>query len=149
MEYNIEFTVDKENNFFNGADNYFEILIKIDRILGEALDVNLVTSHKMVELETEKVSFNVRTSIDYPGQSLLGGNFSREQINAWIEKGREIILKTSDVTRAVHLLDSLACDLKFEDNFLYVPVSSDELSEILDVLKNLSIILFKRVDFSY
>ncbi len=149
IRYQLDFQISEGNinTFFIGSKKLFEQFEYFVKLLAKSIDIDIKVKHKLIELESNQISYELELDIEHPVQRVLGNDLDSEQINGWITKGIELLFKKNSTENFLFDIDKLATELSLNNYILYKKLSVNIIEKYLDDLENLSILLFNRLVF--
>ncbi|QEN04715.1 hypothetical protein EW093_08340 [Thiospirochaeta perfilievii] len=149
FSYQLDFKINEGNmnSFLIGTKTLFEKIYQLAKMLGSVIDVEILIEHKLIEIESSKISYQLDIDIKYPIQNALGSNINKHQIDDWISKGFQILLSYNSVDECISSLNSLVEKLKLYNYLLYVKIPEKKLKRSLEDMEKLSILLFNDLVF--
>ena len=146
--YTLEFQFDKSSE---GLDHLFpsiELLIRslenIDRFLVAAVGYDLSYKRYLKNIGEDSFTFSIRVRLSQPVQIALGQNFPFDDVQLWMEKGRQIFVdrankENSDSCDGEDLgeaLEGLIHTYSLDNTILYSSPSGTDLKALSDDLNN-------------
>ncbi|MBN1682504.1 hypothetical protein JW865_03005 [Candidatus Bathyarchaeota archaeon] len=146
----IEFEINQGqiNRFLIGSKSFFSLIEKIVDSLALSINVEVEIKSSLAELESKKIIYNLEFYINYPIQRNLGVNIDNRDIETWFFTGLSLFFESDSTNILIYELDNLAEKLKISSTILYIKISEKKMKNLLDDLKNLSILLFNKLVFS-
>ncbi|MGL1892767.1 MAG: hypothetical protein OCD02_14140 [Spirochaetaceae bacterium] len=149
LSYQFDFDIEEGNinTFLIGSKKLFGQIQNIGTLLGNSIDIGIDMEYKLIELDNSIISYNLTFSIKYPVQKLLGANLGRWQIEAWINRGLDLILNRVEIEQCFSSIDMLATEIELDKNIVYVKIPENILEIALEDFEKLSILLFRKLTF--
>jgi len=132
-------------DFLVGSKEYFDKIEKIVSLLTMTIDIKSKTIFKLFEIEKDLIIFTMDIEFDYPEQGYLWGSLNKEAIDQWIIGFSREILSHNQSKTIVLNIENLGSRLGFDGNCIYLKNYVEILENLLDDLKNMSILLFNNL----
>ena len=147
LTFQLRFEIDEGNinTFLIGSKSLFENIESIVKLLGQSIDVETILSYKLIELESDTITYLLALHIEYPMQMVFGHNISNEQIDTWFKKGLDLLIHNKTDSNANNGLSDLANEIGIDQYFIYIQIPADFLIKLLDDFEKLSILLFNKL----
>lgn len=135
------------NRFLIGSRTLFDLLESYITVLLKTVDVKAKTKHKLVELESRRITYQLELEIEYTKQYLLGTHPDNSKIDSWIESGLNTLFSDFTPENSIKMLKESVDSLKLNQSILYVELPEKYLLNLLEDLQKLSILLFNKLVF--